>query len=51
MKSPGDSSSVQRIAETFLSDATRGVKHARQFLSVALKSDRTQSLLNLNESW
>jgi PAS domain S-box-containing protein len=49
VKSPADSNAVQQLAETLLADANRGVKHARQFLSVALKADRTPSLLNLND--
>jgi PAS domain S-box-containing protein len=49
VKSPKDIDAVQRLAEALLTDANRGVKHARQFLSVALKADRTPSLLNLND--
>jgi PAS domain S-box-containing protein len=49
MKTTADSEAVQRMAEAFLADANRGVKHARQFLSVALKADRTPALLNIND--
>lgn len=49
VQTPNDSNAVQQIAGNLLNDATRGVKHARQFLSVALKTDRTPSLLNINE--
>jgi PAS domain S-box-containing protein len=49
VRSSNDSAAVQRVAEALLSDANRGVKHARQFLSIASKADRPSSLLNLNE--
>jgi PAS domain S-box-containing protein len=49
METPGDGDSVKRIAEALLNEANRGVKHARQFLSIANKADRTPALLNLNE--
>jgi signal transduction histidine kinase len=49
MKSPVDGDAVQRLAEALLADANRGVKHARQFLSVALKADRAPALLNIND--
>jgi PAS domain S-box-containing protein len=49
METPNDSSAVRRVAEALLNDANRGAKHARQFLSVAQKSDRTPALLNVND--
>jgi two-component system cell cycle sensor histidine kinase/response regulator CckA len=47
--SSDDEETVRRLAETALSDANRGIKYARQFLSVAQKSERVTSLQNLNE--
>ena len=49
LESPDDTEGVRSIAESLLNEANRGVKHARQFLSVANKPDRTPALLNLNE--
>jgi PAS domain S-box-containing protein len=46
---PDDGDAVRRIAEALLKEANRGVKNARQFLSIAQKADRTPALLNLNE--
>jgi hypothetical protein len=44
-----DQNAVQRSAEALLKDANRGVKHARQFLSIATKAERTPELLNINK--
>ncbi len=49
MKSPNDIDTVRRLAATLLSDANRGVKHARYFLSTAMKADPTPVMLNLND--
>jgi PAS domain S-box-containing protein len=49
MESADDAKNVRRLAESLLNDANRGVKHARQFLSVAQKADREPALLNLND--
>jgi signal transduction histidine kinase len=40
---------VREVADTLLNDASHGIKHARQFFSVAQKADRTQELLDLNK--
>jgi hypothetical protein len=39
---------VYEVADTLLNDANRGIKHSRQFFSIAQKADRTQELLDLN---
>lgn len=44
-----DSAAVRRQAESLQQEANRGVKHARQFLSVAQKADRAPALLSLND--
>ncbi len=49
METPSDAESVRRTAEALLNEANRGVKHARQFLSVASKAEKAPALLNLNE--
>jgi PAS domain S-box-containing protein len=49
LQSTSDAEAVRQLAETLLNDANRGVKHARQFLSVALKTDRAPALLNIND--
>ncbi|NLT67212.1 MAG: hypothetical protein GXX84_11460, partial [Acidobacteria bacterium] len=40
---------LRDLAEAILHDANRGIKHARQFLSISRKTDRLPSLLSLNE--
>jgi PAS domain S-box-containing protein len=47
--SPEDSKTVRQVAETILKDANRGSKHARQLLSVSMKTDRIPAVVNLNE--
>jgi PAS domain S-box-containing protein len=49
-KAPDDGKTVRQVADTLLKDANRGIKHASQFLSAALKADRTPSVINLNET-
>jgi PAS domain S-box-containing protein len=46
---PDDGNAVRRIAAALLNEANRGVKNARQFLSIAQKADRAPTLLNFNE--
>jgi PAS domain S-box-containing protein len=48
-KASEDSATVRRLAETVLNDANLGIKHARQFLSAAMKTDRAPALVALNE--
>ena len=48
-ESAEDEQKVYEIADTLLNDASRGIKHARQFFSIAQKADRTQELLDLNK--
>jgi PAS domain S-box-containing protein len=49
MEKPDDSDAVRRVAETLAKNANRGIRHTRQFLAVALKSDRAPELVSLNE--
>lgn len=49
MATPDDGNAVRRVAETLLNDATRGIRHAHQFLAIAQKAERVPTLLNLNE--
>jgi PAS domain S-box-containing protein len=48
-ESAKDEKKACKVADTLLNDANRGIKHARQFFSIAQKSDRTQELLDLNK--
>ncbi|HSW40637.1 MAG TPA: PAS domain S-box protein, partial [Acidobacteriota bacterium] len=49
LEAADDAKTVRHLAESLLNDARRGVKHARQFLSVAQRSDREPTLINLND--
>jgi PAS domain S-box-containing protein len=49
MEKPDDSDAVRRVAETLAKNANRSLRHTRQFLAVALKSDRAPELVSLNE--
>lgn len=46
---PDDVNTVRKTAEALLMNVRRGIKHSRQFLSIAGKADRTPGLVNLNE--
>ena len=48
-ESAEDEKMVCEVADTLLKDANRGIKHARQFFSVAQKADRTQEVIDLNK--
>ncbi len=41
---------VREISDTLLQASSRGIRHARQFFSVARKTTRTQELLDLNKA-
>jgi len=40
MEKPADEQTLKSVTESLLSDATRGIKHARQFLSIAEKPEQ-----------
>jgi PAS domain-containing protein len=39
-ETPGDGDTVKQLADSIFNDATRGLKHARQFLSISRKPER-----------
>jgi two-component system cell cycle sensor histidine kinase/response regulator CckA len=48
-ETPADSEAVKCLAETIFNDASRGIKRARQFLSIANKPERDLVQLSMKE--
>jgi len=48
-QAPDNPDTIRKVADDIANDANRGIKHARQFLQLSKKQDRTASPISLNQ--